>query len=155
MLYCTEIVARYSTEKKSEIFCFAKCEIFAPLRWNHSLRSWWNEIHLLAVRRISLSEGQFHRRLRRFHPPDRVDFVEKSQVENRLGFFLGRGGRTRTRDPRFWSCSKCQPSLEIAHFFARFNALFKNKSNFFRQSSSLFIAPQILRSIKSTLAANM
>ena len=27
MLYCTEIVARYSTERKSEIFGFAECEI--------------------------------------------------------------------------------------------------------------------------------
>ena len=27
MLYCTEIVSRYSTEKKSEIFGFAECEI--------------------------------------------------------------------------------------------------------------------------------
>ena len=27
MLYCTELVSRYSTEKKSEIFGFAECEI--------------------------------------------------------------------------------------------------------------------------------
>ncbi len=32
----------------------------------------------------------------------RANFVEKSQVEFRLGFFLGRGGRTRTHDPWFW-----------------------------------------------------
>ena len=31
----------------------------------------------------------------------RANFTEKSQVL-RLGFFLGRGRRTRTRDPRFW-----------------------------------------------------
>ena len=32
----------------------------------------------------------------------RANFVEKSQVEIRLGFFLGRGARTRTLDTQFW-----------------------------------------------------
>ena len=37
-------------------------------------------------RRISLPEGQFHRR-RRFHPPARVDFVEKRPCLTTRSFF--------------------------------------------------------------------
>ena len=49
----------------------------------------------------------------------------KSPRKNRGLYLFGRGGRTRTRDPRFWSGFEVSQNLEIARFFARFNALFK------------------------------
>ena len=65
-----------------------------------SLRKMWNKIRLLTReahftceayftlrRSISLAEGEFH-------------WKKPSAIAN--GFFLGRGRRIRTRDPRFW-----------------------------------------------------
>ena len=64
--------ARTKSANADEIFGFASDEI----KSTHP-----------PSRRISPNEVGFHRR-RRFHPPARVDLVEKSQVEFRLGFFL-------------------------------------------------------------------
>ena len=57
--------------KADEIFGFASDEIKSTHRLSDFIRP----------------QGGFHRQ-RRFHPPARVDLVEKSQVEIRLGFFL-------------------------------------------------------------------
>ena len=43
----------------------------------------------------SLGESRHH--WQRQHHLPKANIIEKSQVENRLGFFLGRGGRTRSR----------------------------------------------------------
>ena len=58
-------------------------------------------------------------------PPQIVSQQKEKAHEKRGLYLFGRGGRTRTRDPRFWSGSEVSQSLEIARFFARFNALFK------------------------------
>ena len=80
------------------------------------------------------AEGALHRAKPCFvfHAPQ-VRFIEKSQVEIRLGFFLGRGRRIRTRDPRFWRPVLYQLSytpvsfdrIIISHLFSFCNTFLK------------------------------
>ena len=67
-------------------------------------------------RRISPNEVGFHRR-RRFHPPARVDLVEKPTCRNKSIFGGGEGSRTPVRKfipTAFSECSYLRKFPEIA-----------------------------------------
>ena len=67
--------------------------------------------------RSHTSLGKSRHHWQRQHHLPKANIIEKRQVENRLGFFLGRGGRTRTRDPRFWRPVLYQLSYTPLHSY--------------------------------------
>ena len=114
--------------------------------WNNSLRELWNillryrsvrcEIKFASSRakrishakHISRSEGVFHSPQGEFH------WKKPSAYAN--GFFLGRGRRIRTRDPRFWRpvlyqlsytpvCDFLTTTSIIPHLFSNCNTFLK------------------------------
>ena len=74
-----------------------------------------------AARQISSRSDFIHRR---WISSANGGFNWKKTIAFAIVFFLGRGRRIRTRDPRFWSGSKSPKILENPRFFARFNTFF-------------------------------
>ena len=101
----------------SEIFGFAECEIihFVNCEISPFGRCEMKFAHIRVSEYFTFAEQIFHSEA--ISLAQRANFVEKSQVENRLGFFLGRGGRTRTRDPRFWRPVLYQLSYTPMHSY--------------------------------------
>ena len=62
MLYRTEIVSRYSTEKKSEIFGFAECEIIHLVNCeiSHFVRCEMKFAHIRVSEYFTFAEQIFH-----------------------------------------------------------------------------------------------
>ena len=78
MLYCTELVSRYRTEKKSEIFGFAECEIihFVNCEISPFGRCEMKFAHIRVSEYFTFAKQIFHRIA--ISLAQRANFVEKS-----------------------------------------------------------------------------
>ena len=88
---------KYSAYAECEIIFSENCEISHTAYG--SVRCEMKFAHIRVSEYFTFAKQIFHSEA--ISLARRANFTEKSQVL-RLGFFLGRGRRTRTRDPRFW-----------------------------------------------------
>ena len=109
-------MSRYSTEKKSEIFGFDECEIihFVNCEISPFGRCEMKFATFASANISHLRSKYFTAKL--FHLPKGQISLKKAQRDC-VRLFSGRGGRTRTRDPRFWRPVLYQLSYTPMHSY--------------------------------------